>query len=223
MIDNLYVVGNSHAHFFTFTHPGQFGWSNHTLISSHHRLRLTSCSLGPTTAFKFSTKYLPHLLSALEEKSKSRSHFVLIPVGEVDCRLHLPRQAFLQNRAIDDIVQECVHRFIRTLIVLRNIGYHPIAWGGHPSSNNPGDDDVYPRYGDTDYRNHVSVLWNQLLSLECGKHNIPHASILFDLLKMESMNANSIFQDGCHLKYSRKILDLALASLRNSIDLSLRQ
>ena len=129
---NLLVIGNSHAHFFSFTHPGHFGWSPRTLIESDYNLRINTCSIGPTTAFRFATKHYPYFLAQLYQRKPEPGTLVLIPVGEVDCRLHLPQQAHKQNRSISEVVEECVDRFFKVLLSLKSLGFRPIAWGGAP-------------------------------------------------------------------------------------------
>ncbi|QNI83923.1 SGNH hydrolase superfamily [Synechococcus sp. PROS-7-1] len=214
---NLYVVGNSHAHFFTFTHPGHFGWSPKFFISKEHDLKIQSCSIGPTTAYKFGIKHLPLLLTMLELNNVKHNDCLLIPVGEVDCRLHLPRQAHLQDKKIEVIVDNCLNRFFNVLMALKNLGYKPIAWGGHPSSDSTGDDRTYPRYADTQYRNYISQLWADGLKTRALNNNIYYASIFNELITQDLTPKPGIFQDGCHLSYSNSILHTALDAINDQI------
>jgi len=73
-----------------------------------------------------------------------KNDYVMLIVGEVDCRVHLPKQIQLQSRPIDEVIIECVDRFFRTYLDLKERGYNVIGWGGHPStisgpSENPSE------------------------------------------------------------------------------------
>ena len=210
---SLYVVGNSHAHFFTFTHPGHIGWSEKILISEIHDMEIHSCSIGPTTAYKFGVKHLPLMLSALEQKNVKPGDYILVPVGEVDCRLHIPKHAFTYQKDVQLVTEDCLHRFFNVLKALQRLGYKPIAWGGHPSTDEPGDDDTYPRYADTTFRNYISQMWAQGLELKSRESNIYFASIFDELIDQGLRPKKNIFQDGCHLKYEQRLINIALDAI----------
>jgi len=208
----IFVVGNSHAHFFTFSPPGHLGWSAQLASVSvgKDKIIFASCSIGPVTAWSFARKHLTSLLCALESAGAQRGAYILLPVGEVDCRLHLPRQAHVQERSIESVVNECLDRYFKALKVLSLIGYRPIAWGGHPSSRQGnGEDDAYPSYSDACFRNEISRMWSFGLERRCKDHGILFVSILEDLLDETGMPVPGIFQDGCHLAYKEPYLRLA--------------
>ena len=177
-----------------------------------------SCSLGPATAWSFSKKYFVDMLVLLELINACKNDYVLIPVGEVDCRLHLPQQAHIQNRKIEEVTSECLDKFFKVLMALKNIGFNPIAWGGHPSSTDGnGEDDSYPKYGDVHYRNMVAKLWASGLKERCDKNNIIYVSILDNLLSESLEPKPKIFQDGCHLAYEANLFTLATTKIIKSI------
>lgn len=126
--------------------------------------------------------------------------YILLVVGEVDCRWHLPKQAKEQGVTIEVLVNECVKRFFRAVLEL-NRSYQVITWGGHPSTNAPhSDDPEAPIFGDVHSRNQISLFWDMVLGKESAIHGIPHVSILKELLNMDGTTKMEFYQDYCHLK-----------------------
>ena len=220
----IFVVGNSHAHFFTMSPPGTKLWSDKYLVTTinNQEWQFHSCSIGPTTAWSFAKKHFPNMLAALQVTDASDGDYILVPVGEVDCRLHLPRQAFIQNRDISDIVSECLDKFFRVFLALRDLGYNPIAWGGHPSSADgiEEEDKEYPKYGDVIYRNEISKIWSSGLKERCSINKIIYASILEDLIDESGKPRPGIFQDGCHLANNTNLFSFAAEKIVQAIEKS---
>lgn len=191
----IYVFGNSHSHFFTNSHPSTHGWGNvrGNLFSSF--------SLGPTIAYNFYQNHYPRVLSELSSvKFNHETDYILLAVGEVDCRWHIPKQAELQNRDVDELVVECVERFFETHLDLKKRGYNVIAWGGHPSTTqNHSDDMSSPIYGDCFLRNGITLMWDSHIKKLSNIHNIHHISIVDNLIDSVGLTRMDYFMDYCHL------------------------
>jgi hypothetical protein len=190
----IYTFGNSHAHVFTETHPGTLGRGQ-----SHPNF--TSYSLGPTIAFNFYEHHLAKVYNHLENISFNTRHdYIMLVVGEVDCRWHLPYQAALQRRNYQEVVEECVDRFFRCYLDLIKNGYSVIGWAGHPSTTaGHNDDPAEPVFGDTYLRNKITLHWDLCLRSKFFDFNLPYVSIVNELINSEGFTRMEFFSDYCHL------------------------
>lgn len=206
----IYVFGNSHAHFFTDSTPSQFGRGENT------NANFTSFSLGPVIAYNFFEHHYPLMIQGINSLPITEKDHILIAVGEVDCRWHLPKQAELQKRPVEAVVHECIDRFFRAHLHLKENGYNVIAWGGHPSTTE-GHSDVEhtPIYGDCLYRNKISLEWNDYLYKKSQEANIPFVSIIRDLLKVDGTTKMEYYKDYCHLD-SKKLLPSVTEQFRQA-------
>jgi len=208
----IYVFGNSHAHVFTDSEPGLPGFD----LQSD--LNFKSYSLGPVIAYNFHINHYKRLLTVLNNINfdKNKDKLMLI-VGEVDCRWHLPHQAYSTGKNIDLVVKECIERYYQNYTNLTNLGYQLIGWGGHPSTTGPHNDDPSnPVFGDCLTRNKISLLWNSLLEKKCLQNNIPYISIIEDLIDTNGLTKMEYFDDYCHLNY-KKVKPLIENKFKNVI------
>ena len=194
----IYTFGNSHSHIFTNSLPSTFGGGEKV---NHH---FKSISLGPTIAYNFYEQHYVNLLNWVDQLGvdKTNDHIMLI-VGEVDCRVHLPKQIELQNKPINEVVCECVDRFFRVYLDLKEKGYSVIGWGGHPSTTaGPSENPSEPIVGDCVFRNSISLEWDKRLKLLCDVNNIPYISIIENLIDDNKLTKMGYFMDYCHLNHN---------------------
>jgi hypothetical protein len=204
----IYCFGNSHAHFFTDSTPSRFGKGE--LQNEFFQ----SFSLGPVIAYNFYEHYYPTMIEMLNGLNLTEADRVMIAVGEVDCRWHLPKQADAQKRPVEAIVDECLNRFFRAHRHLRDFGYNVIAWGGHPSTTRGHDDNPSePVYGDCLTRNKISLRWNDYLESLCKADNIQFVSIVRDLIDVDGLTRMEYYKDYCHLD-SKKLLPVVTERFR---------
>jgi hypothetical protein len=109
----IFAIGNSHCHFFSGSHPGDTSGKK----ANQH---FVSYSLGPVIAYNFYEHHLPKIYSLIEQKKIQirAKDFIMLVVGEVDCRWHLPKQAADKGVSIEGLVKECVTRFFRAVLEL---------------------------------------------------------------------------------------------------------
>ena len=195
----IYVFGNSHAHFFTNSHPADIEgrFKNEYFISY---------SLGPTIAYNFYEHHLQKIIDLIKSNkiNISSDDYILLVVGEVDCRWHLPKQAEKQKRNIQEITNECIDRFFRSHLFLKEKGLNIISWGGHPSTTSGHDDDPSnPVFADCLYRNKISKQWDSYLKYISLINSIPNISIIDDLIDENGLTKMEYFIDYCHLDHSK--------------------
>ena len=190
----IYVFGNSHAQFFTDSTPSRLGEGENR--TEHFR----SFSLGPVIAYNFFEHHYPAMIATMNELPITEKDGILIAVGEVDCRWHLLAQADKQKRDVIELTHECIDRFFRAHLHLKENGYNIIAWGGHPSTKNTfGNVPEDPVWGECLPRNRVSLEWNDYLEKKCQEANIPFVSIIRDLINVDGITKMEYYIDYCHL------------------------
>ncbi len=190
----MYVFGNSHAHFFTNSSPAKFGeGENQTEL-------IRSFSLGPVIAYNFADHHYPLLVNMMNNLPINPSDPILLAIGEVDCRWHLPKQADIQKRDVKNVVHECIDRFFAVHVLLHEAGYKVIGWGGHPSTITGHDDNPSePVFGDCLTRNKISLEWNDYLECKCKEKNILFSSVMRDLINVDGLTKMEYYRDYCHL------------------------
>ena len=194
----IYTFGNSHSHLFTDSKPSTYGVGENTNNS------FKSISLGPTIAFNFYEHHFSKLKEYLNNLQIDKDKdFIMLIIGEVDCRWHLPYQASIQNQTNEEIVKECIDRFFRVYLDLKNLGYNLIGWGGHPSTRRGHSDDASePIFGDCLTRNKISLMWNNILKTKCQEIDIPFISIVEELIDEDGLTYEKYFLDYCHLDHN---------------------
>ena len=191
--ESMYFIGNSHANTFTGTRPPVQGqWSN--------RGKYNSYSLGPVIAYNFKEHHYDRMKrDALPHVNKQSKLFIV--VGEVDCRLHLPKQIEESGREMEDVVEECVDRLFEVYILLKESGYDIVGWGGHPSTIDPDrrNNVNQPVWGDCLTRNKISKHWDLYLKNLCENNSIEYISIIENLINSDGLTNMKYFIDYCHL------------------------
>lgn len=205
----VHCIGNSHVNIFK-------GGDVIAVLDSCDTLPYFKTHyIGPIIAYNFHDHHYPVALDYIQNHVDKNNDYIMFIVGEVDCRWHIPKQAELQNKPVFEIVDECIKRYFKSFIDLKNRGYKLIGWGGHPSTTSGHDDDVHkPVYGDCLNRNIISKYWSESLELMCVVHNIPFISIVNDLIDDESrLTRMNYFIDYCHLK-SSMVIDIVIEKLK---------
>jgi hypothetical protein len=199
----IHCIGNSHANMFTGSPPGQ-------MFQPTYGQHFSSTSIGPVIAYNFTEHHEAKCLEELSKIPVKPGDRVMLIVGEVDCRLHLPRRIATNNESIESVVFECTNRFFRSVLNLKNRGYNMVTWCGHPSTTD-GHRDNYdsPVWGDCLTRNKISIQWKKSLEALSLANSIPCVSIIDDMIKEDGLTDMSYFIDYCHLN-SQKALPLVI-------------
>jgi hypothetical protein len=199
----IFCFGNSHSHFFTDSTPSKFG------KGENENEFFQSFSLGPVIAYNFFEHHYPTMIGMLNNLPITAADHVMIAVGEVDCRWHLPKQADSQNKPVEEVVRSCLDRFFRAHLHLKSNGYSVVSWGGHPSTTRGHDDNPNePVFGDCLTRNKISLYWNDYLEKLCQENNIPFVSIIRDLINVDGLTKMEYYKDYCHLDSKKYLLEV---------------
>ena len=133
---------------------------------------------------------------------------LLLCFGEIDCRMHLVKQAQKQQKSFEEVAAECAHRYFSQIVVLKK-KFKIIVWGVVPST--PSEvvlDPRYPHCGTSQERNGVSRLFNRGLERLAREHGVGFVS-LFDHLLLDDGSTNPAYYiDQVHL--SQRAMPLAV-------------
>lgn len=198
----IYCIGDSHAHFF----GGKSRLRNWQKERQYPRWCINRIPIfkalivGPTTAYNLvkegSTTQGREKLFATVEKLPKNSRVMLV-FGEIDCRLHLLKQARLQERSVEDVVNECVDRYFSVFLEIKDIKYSPIAWHVTPTLDSDHLD--FPAFGTWQERLEVTKMFNARLSKLAEENTIPVITIFNKLLNEDGTVKGEYFQDAIHL------------------------
>lgn len=199
----IFCIGNSHVNLFSQSHPA-------TQIS--HNKYFMTFNVGPSVAYNFYKTYYPTIVRQLFNGTCEyftmhtpispipKGSYILYPLGEIDCRFHLPKHIIEDKLTIEQAVQICVDRF---MIVIENTikdGYKPIGWATHPTRSFPHNPtQMPPYYGDPKLRNEIALYYN-IYQYECfQKLGLPFYSIYEQLVTQDNVTKEEFFWDELHL------------------------
>lgn len=186
----IHCFGNSHIN--TFSNKSYLSYESNDIFKLYH--------LGPTIAYNFYNNHYNKVLSLLPQICKNE--YVSLILGEVDCRLHIPKQADIQNRTDEDVVKEVVDRMFLCYDDIIKNGYCPIVFSTHPTTKTIDLENADYIYGDMYRRNNICVLWNNYCEYMCNLKNIPFVSFYSLLVNDKNETFMEYFLDYCHINSS---------------------
>lgn len=218
-IDTIYCIGDSHVSFFSGEDKIQPCYperSNH-LLSYFRVFRLGPVLAYNLSSYRTTTKGREQLFEVLKHRVPSKGWFqqgrkVLLCFGEIDCRAHLLRQAELQRRNITSVVEECIDRYARVILEIRQRGYRVLIWNVIPSSRLETSSIDFPTYGTCKERNYVTQLFNTGLARMCSAWAIQFISIFDDLVDEQGLTRTEYYFDDFHL--SQLAMPLTLQKMK---------
>lgn len=201
----IYVFGNSHAHFFTDSHPGELGWGKKTTKNFRsYSGNFHNPQYRHVLAHKFEERFFPYFIGPINSINLTSNDFILFAVGEIDCRWHFPKKIQKENKSIKEVLSEELDKyFFPSFMTLKDNGYNVLGWGGHPSTTKGHNDDPdNPIYGDCLFRNEISLAWNDLIEQRCNENGLKFVSIIRDLIGEDGFTKMEYFYDDYHLNPS---------------------
>ncbi len=211
----IYCIGDSHASFFSGNDKIQPVWPD---LSHDSIPAFKSFRLGPVTAYNLckinsSTKGREKLFSVLDTLLCPSN--ILLCFGEIDCRVHLLKQSRLQNRSIDDVVKECVERYLSVANEIRNLGHRVIVWAPIASTENGNiAEPEYQAFGTCEERNQLTRVFNLYLEKKTKLNNIGFLSIFESLLDKNDRTRFYYYSDQVHL--SQRAMPKVIRKLKSN-------
>jgi hypothetical protein len=208
----IHCIGDSHAAVFGGKEDMQPVWPER---SDDQMECFRSYRIGPATAYQLYNKIpiIDEIVDSLVNKEKD---IILFCFGEVDIRAHLIKQHVIQNRSLEDLIEECVNRYFEVVLHYLNKGFKVAIWGPIASWN---DSKPYtgPSYGTNQQRNAITHLFTKLLVDKGNPFNIPVFSI-FEKMLNEDWTTNTYYLDnwnGSHMHLSQTAMPLILEEFKN--------
>lgn len=161
--------------------------------------------LGAVTAYgsfssQSSTRCKEKINYLIENGFLPKKCNVILSFGEIDCRVHILRQAELMGIPWQQVVCNVVQHYSRLICFLNNKGFNVFVYGPVGSqSDEVGFDPSYPRYGNEKIRNEITKNFTDCLIKFCSEKNIPVISILTNLVSNDLTTNDKFYRDGVHL------------------------
>jgi len=214
------IFGNSHAAILTGAPPSgnivpktKEKPRGPGFTQPHPRLPFRTWFLGPVLAYNFYEHHLHKIYSHIKENPDKfdEQTMILLQVGEIDCRAHLPRFV-TKERSARDVVEECVIRYHRSVLDLKSKGLNVGVLGTIPVQSDetiragmlPQDRDK-DLAGDTNLRRDICRHWEDIHSSICREQSIPYISIYPHLVDSNGYAIERFYSDFIHLSHDKTI------------------
>lgn len=208
--NKIFCIGDSHVSVFAnnYNKAGDDYNIDKNIWYKLKDYEVYSCRLGPYLAYNINDK-IDIFYEKLNEKTiNNDKDYILVAVGEIDCRAHIKKQSEKQNKDISKIIEEIVDRYIIFLKKL-NTKYNNIAvWNIIPPNKNQRNSKIFPTYGTYTERRNIHEAFNDYLKKNCIIYNFKYISI-YDNLVTEKYTKSEYYMDGLHLS-SPTIIDVIL-------------
>lgn len=205
--NTIIVLGDSHVNFFSGNEELSFlpiGQEINT-CPNNTPYPFTPLHLGPclayncnryqaSTAFREKTEYLCQ--SFIQPHAR-----ILCCLGEIDIRVHVFKQAELQGRTYQQIVDDILLQYEEFLLRLQEQSYQVSCWGPIASQSEACPiDPKFPRNGTEVERNMATAYFNSRLSEFCQEHDILFLSIFEKMITPDYLTLEQYLSpDHCHL------------------------
>ena len=125
--------------------------------------------------------------------------YLFFSFGEIDVRYHLGFISDNDNKSNEDVVSECINKYLSFLNYYINCGYKVGVYGVVPSGTYNGlQGNNRPSYKTHVERNKITEIFNQQLKIMCENKNILFKSIFYEIVDKD--NYFDYFSvDGIHL------------------------
>jgi len=204
----IHFIGDSHSSIFSGNYDMQPIWperANNVLPN------FKSYRIGPATSYKLNEKEWI-ILNILNSEVNKNDDYVFFCFGEIDCRAHLIKQSEIQSKPIEEVVNDCVNTYFKTILNYKGIGYKMGVWGPIASWSEKKPYETGPSFGTTQERNYVTKLFNEKLNKLCNENNILFTSMFLDMVD-DTLNTDESYLDdweGCHIHLNSKSIPVIL-------------
>jgi hypothetical protein len=210
----IHCIGDSHSAVFSGEETMQPCWPD---PAANKIAYFKSYRIGPATAYQLATKQpiIESLINSLELTSKD---YLMFCFGEVDIRAHLIKQSQIQNRPVEELVVECVERYVQSLSVYKKYNVPIIVWGPIASWC---DQKVYtggPSFGTNLERNLITNAFNTTLELCCIKQQFEFITIFPEMLNDDGTTNGDFLDDweGSHMHLSQRSMSTILQKFKSA-------
>lgn len=216
------VIGDSHVNFFSGNEELSFIPIGNDVNTCEqiNGLPITVLHLGPSLAYNSnrygtSTRFREKLDWLMEEFIQQGDRIICV-LGEIDMRAHVLRQAEIQNKTYQEIVDKIADNYSVFLLWLKNLGYDVYCYGPIASQKDSAPNTPeHPRVGSERARNRATEYFTERMVEFCQDNGIDFFS-LFDEMITKDYETKEEFLSGdrFHLgQYAAKSLEQMLSQL----------
>lgn len=213
--DRILAAGDSHSQF----------WSGYNNLSSEKSIfaGVDLLHVGPATAYGLSkpgtsTRAIEKITDHLDRRREEYG-CLLLSFGEIDCRVHIVRNAIKNGTSLDVEVAKVVNKYLDAVnSLVKKYDIPCVIWGPIPSSP-PGKVNYHPSFptvGGVLERNYAAKRFNELLAQKVVEGRIEHITVFDHLIDVGYVTRTEVLYDGCHL--SNVVMPLAELELRKSLE-----
>lgn len=200
----IHCIGDSHSSVFSGNEEMQPIWPDRSNDITPY---FKSYRIGPATAYQLANKkpIIDQILTLVGPNDK-----VLFCFGEVDIRAHLIKQAQLEGKILEDVIVDCVNRYMDVVRYYKSNGINIVVWGPIASWNDSKPYLGGPSFGTNLERNEVTHHFNAHLREQCNMSDIPFVTI-FDFMLNSDGTTNADYLDDwqdCHIHLNQKAMPL---------------
>jgi len=227
----IYIIGDSHVSVFSGTdktHDGQrhiqpeFG-TCYTLTEGQLRPVINRfeqqipyfcpIKIGSYTAYNSYNK-LEKIERVIKEYNITPEDFIFLCFGEIDIRNHIGFQSEKQGIFVNQGIEICVERYLKTILHLKNMELNVSVYGPPASSigwqHNWGVD-----YKNVKIRNQMTLYFTEYLKKRCSEFNIEVLSIAEKMILPDGKTNQIYIMDDIHL--SQAAMPLLQEEFKNYI------
>jgi len=208
----IYLIGDSHVSVFAGTDMTETGLrhmqpefgSCYTLKEGQLKEKINKfeqkipyfCAIriGAHTAYN-SYERIDKIMNVVDQYQISPKDYIFLSFGEIDIRHHIGYIADRFNKNIEDIINDCVKRYMNTVKKLRESHKKLGVYGPIASADAQG-------YSSVLIRNKMTLLFNMLLREECEKLGIPYKDITKRMILPNGLTNQNYIMDDIHLGQS---------------------
>lgn len=216
----LHCIGDSHASFFSGGDRmiSEFPGKTENSLACFRAYRVGAATAYNLVTENSSSKGREKVCNILDTLEKGSD--ILLVFGEIDCRVHLLKQAKKSSR--EAVVQKCVDRYIEFARIVKEKGYNVYVWGvigSTPHIGSFGEDHEYPAVGTMEERNKITRLFNAQLQIEAKKNDIGFVSIFDTLVDTQNVTNVKYYVDEIHL--SQRVMPQTITAIKNQLGIHL--
>jgi len=206
----IHCIGDSHSAVFSGVEEMQPCWPE---PAANTLSNFKSYRIGPATAYQIINKQ-PIIESLIDSIDLDVNDKLMFCFGEVDIRAHLIKQSKIQDKPVNDLVIECVDRYIKALSYYKKYNTEIVIWGPIASWSSEKEYTGGPTFGTNQERNWTTFAFNLALQFACLNEGFKFVTIFYDMVT-DSMKTIPDFLDdweGSHMHLSQRAMPNILKS-----------
>lgn len=198
------AVGDSHSSLFSGINKIQPKYptpstSVFKCFSTVHLGPILAYSLKSENTLNQGREKLIEVVTNISHRNEPNT-FIILCFGEIDCRFHLIKKSKELNQTIEQIVQNCVQRYISVIEdTLLPIYPNIIVWAAVPTADVDIRNEDFPHFGSYRQRVECTNVFNKILHSECQRLGIDFLSISDKIVSSKDKIPAYYFFDEIHL------------------------